>query len=93
MSVAAVLAPPPSYCTGRVGSVVFTQRYRASWLAPCPDSFPSDQMMIDGWLRSRCTMRVTRSLIAGSQRGSSARRLIGTMPCVSILASSTTYSP
>ena len=47
-AIAAVFAPPPSYCTGRVGSVDFTQRYSASWFAPCPDSLPSDQRIIEG---------------------------------------------
>lgn len=63
----------------------------AACAGPHPDSLPSDHMTMEGWLRSRTTIRLTRSRNGTAQSGSFES--FPPEPWLSMLASSMTYRP
>ena len=52
---------PASYWQSLVGSYSLMKPYMAAWLAPVPDSLPSDQEKMETWFLKVCTMRTARS--------------------------------
>ena len=63
------------------------------WFSPLLDSLPKLQMMTQGWLRSRTTMRRIRSTTAAVHSGSLPGTFFSRTPWLSTLHSSITYSP